>query len=82
MARGPEPLCTHLKNRVCFSVLPGFETRCYASPVKKILIVDDEFLVRLGLKTTIDWEKYGYVIAGEANNGKEALEINKKIGPT
>ncbi len=48
--------------------------------MKKILIVDDEFLVRLGLKTTIDWEKYGYVIAGEANNGKEALEINKKIG--
>jgi two-component system, response regulator YesN len=48
--------------------------------MKKILIVDDEFLVRLGLKTTIDWAKYGYVIAGEANNGKEALAINQKIG--
>lgn len=47
--------------------------------MKKILIVDDEFLVRLGLKTSIDWTKYGYVIAGEANNGKEALEINEKI---
>jgi len=48
--------------------------------MKKVLIVDDEFLVRLGLKTTIDWAKYGYVIAGEANNGKEALALNQKIG--
>lgn len=49
--------------------------------MKKVLIVDDEFLVRLGLKTTIDWESHGYVIAGEASNGKEALELFDKINP-
>lgn len=48
--------------------------------MKKILIVDDEYLVRLGLKTTIDWAEHGYSIAGEASNGKEALEIFDRIG--
>ncbi|MFP3156196.1 response regulator [Lachnospiraceae bacterium ZAX-1] len=41
----------------------------------RILIVDDEFLVRLGLKTTIDWNAHGYEIVGEASNGREALDM-------
>lgn len=49
--------------------------------MKKVLIVDDEFLVRLGLKTTIDWEAHGYRIAGEASNGKEALDLFEKLDP-
>ncbi|MGC4019788.1 MAG: response regulator [Muricomes sp.] len=46
-----------------------------------ILIVDDEFLVRLGLKTTIDWEANGYKVVGEASNGKEALEMARSSKP-
>lgn len=46
-----------------------------------ILIVDDEFLVRLGLKTTIDWPTYGYQVVGEAANGKEALEMVQTLNP-
>lgn len=46
-----------------------------------ILIVDDEFLVRLGLKTTIDWEAHGYKVVGEASNGKEALEMVQLLSP-
>jgi two-component system response regulator YesN len=46
-----------------------------------ILIVDDEFLVRLGLKTTIDWEANGYQVVGEASNGKEALEMVRLYMP-
>ncbi|MDR1286136.1 MAG: response regulator [Treponema sp.] len=48
--------------------------------MKHILIVDDEYLVRLGLKTIIDWTEYGYVIAGEASNGREALELFNHTG--
>lgn len=48
--------------------------------MKRILIVDDEYLVRFGLKTIIDWEEYGYTIAGEASNGKEALELFRRTG--
>lgn len=46
-----------------------------------ILIVDDEFLVRLGLKTTIDWTAHGYKVVGEAANGKEALELVQTLKP-
>jgi two-component system response regulator YesN len=43
--------------------------------MKKILIVDDEYIVRLGLKTIVDWAGFGYVVAGEAANGKEAFDF-------
>ena len=42
--------------------------------MKRVMIVDDEFLVRLGIKSLLPWEDYGYEIAGEAENGQEALE--------
>ena len=42
--------------------------------MKKLMIVDDEFLVRLGIASLMTWENYGYTIAAEASNGKEALE--------
>ena len=51
------------------------------SGLRKILIADDEFLVRLGLKTTINWVQYGYDIVGEASNGREALELFEKNKP-
>jgi two-component system response regulator YesN len=47
----------------------------------KLMIVDDEMLVRMGLKTTIDWPKLGFQIAGEADNGLKALEIARAIRP-
>lgn len=39
----------------------------------RVLIADDEMLVRIGLKAAIDWEKYGFVIIGEVGNGWDAL---------
>ena len=48
---------------------------------KRVLIVDDEMLVRVGLKTSIRWEENGYQIIGEARNGKEALEMFKVFSP-
>lgn len=39
----------------------------------KVLVIDDEPLIRTGLKQIIPWEKYGFTICGLAKNGKEAI---------
>ncbi len=41
----------------------------------KVMIVDDEFLVRVGMKSVIDWEYYGFEICAEAADGLEALAL-------
>lgn len=43
----------------------------------KVLIVDDEPFIRQGLKILINWNQYGFEVAGEAANGKEAVELMK-----
>jgi len=47
----------------------------------RTIIVDDELLMRIGLKSMIDWEAHGFRIVGEAANGKEALEIARLQPP-
>lgn len=47
----------------------------------KVLIVDDEFIMRQGLKYMINWENEGYEIVGEAANGQEAMELTHKLCP-
>lgn len=47
----------------------------------KILIVDDESILRNGLKYLCNWEEEGFMVIGEASNGKEALEIIKDKEP-
>lgn len=46
-----------------------------------IMIVEDEFLVRAGLRTCIDWEEEGFEIVAEAQNGEEALAKYEKFHP-
>ena len=41
----------------------------------KILIVEDEFLLRQGIKNLVHWEQEGFQVVGETNNGKEALQL-------
>ncbi len=43
-----------------------------------VLIVEDESMIRNGLKVLIVWEKYGFVIAGAAESGCRALELMAK----
>lgn len=45
--------------------------------MRKVMIVDDESLVRIGLQSMIQWEVNGYKIAGVFKNGEEALEAAK-----
>ncbi|ANF95259.1 response regulator transcription factor [Paenibacillus bovis] len=47
----------------------------------KILIVDDEVLVRQGIKHYLVWEQYGFQIIGEASNGREALDLIDELQP-
>lgn len=47
--------------------------------MKKILIVDDAGFMRLALKTTL--ETNGYEVVGEAENGRQAVELYKLYKP-
>jgi YesN/AraC family two-component response regulator len=47
----------------------------------KVFLVDDEPFVIEGLKTMIDWEKYGYRICGEAANGEDGLQLIRVCDP-
>ncbi len=41
----------------------------------KVLIADDELIIRKGLCCIVDWNALGYEIIGEACNGEEALNF-------
>lgn len=44
----------------------------------KMMIIDDEPIIRKGIKESIEWDNYGVEIVAEARNGKNALaKINK-----
>lgn len=43
-----------------------------------VVIVDDEMLIRIGMKTLIDWNMYNLVLVGEADNGVNAIDIVKQ----
>ncbi len=47
----------------------------------KVLIVDDERMIRKGIRHMADWEKEGFLIAGEAGDGQEALRLVRELTP-
>jgi two-component system, response regulator YesN len=47
----------------------------------KVLIIDDEEIIREGLKKTIDWESIGCVIAGEAEDGNSGISLLTSTNP-
>lgn len=46
-----------------------------------MLIIDDEYYIRLGIRQTIDWESIGVTIVGEAENGEDGLEKALALKP-
>ena len=46
-----------------------------------VLVVEDEIYVRKGIVLTVDWEKLGCTVVGEATNGEEGLEAAKRLKP-
>jgi two-component system, response regulator YesN len=47
----------------------------------RVIIVDDEALVRKGLRETIEWDALDLEISGEACNGSEALDLIRTVRP-
>lgn len=47
----------------------------------RIMIVDDEEEIRLGIIKKIDWEANGFIVVADAENGQEALEKAEKYQP-
>ena len=41
----------------------------------KVLVVDDDKLARKGLIAVMEWEKYGFRVEGDVQNGRKALEF-------
>lgn len=47
----------------------------------RVMVVDDEEEIRMGIIKKIDWEASGFVVVGDAENGKDALEKAEKLNP-
>ena len=47
----------------------------------KVLVVDDELIIRQGIGYLLDWEKEGFQLVGEASNGEEALQKIEELQP-
>lgn len=48
----------------------------------KILVVEDEELIRRGIVLSVDWATLDCVVVGEASNGAEALEVVERLNPS
>lgn len=47
----------------------------------KILVVDDETIIRRGIMLGVDWASMDCIVAGEAANGTEGLEAVRQYNP-
>lgn len=47
----------------------------------KVVVVEDEELLRMGLTNFFDWNAYGFELVGEAGNGLKGLEVVREKKP-
>ena len=47
----------------------------------KVFLVEDEFVMREGIKNNIDWNSHGYEFCGEASDGELAFPMIQKLNP-
>ncbi|MBL8924957.1 MAG: response regulator [Pseudonocardia sp.] len=57
----------------------GGTATAVAAPALKVLVVEDEALIRLDLAEMLTEE--GYVVAGEAADGEQAVELARRLHP-
>ena len=47
----------------------------------RVLLVDDEVLIREAIQENIKWEQLGFELAGACKDGREAMEETRKNPP-
>jgi two-component system response regulator YesN len=47
----------------------------------KMVVIDDEMLVRKGVMSSVDWEREGIEIVGEASDGRSGLDLIREVKP-
>ena len=47
----------------------------------KVMIADDEYLIREGMKNTVDWGKHGMEVVATAESGEEGLTLAREYQP-
>jgi two-component system response regulator YesN len=47
----------------------------------RVFLVEDEAIFREGIRESVEWEKTGFVLAGEAPDGEAALPLIEEIRP-
>ena len=47
----------------------------------KVLVVEDEEMIRRGIVLAVDWAALDCVVVGEASNGVEGLEAVERLNP-
>jgi two-component system response regulator YesN len=47
----------------------------------KVIVVDDEFMIKRGVCAVIERGNCGFICAGEANDGREALQLCREVVP-
>jgi two-component system response regulator YesN len=54
----------------------------YGGPkMLKVFLVEDEIVVREGIKNTINWSEHGFIFCGEASDGELAYPLIQKLKP-
>jgi len=47
----------------------------------KVMIIEDDMLVRMGIKSLIPWSEMGLEVVCEARDGVEAVELYERFLP-
>ena len=47
----------------------------------RVLVVEDEEMIRKGIVLTVDWTALDCVVVGEAANGAQGLEAARRLKP-
>lgn len=70
----------YLKRNGCYN--GGFYIRMrMIMDLFRLVIVDDEPILLQGLLETYDWEEMGFLVVGTAQNGKQAIDVIRKLRP-